>query len=194
MVSGVGSTQSYHEIILAKIMKNVLFLNLFTLCIYKKIIQTGPPEVVFFNFLCQYTTRTECLKDLEKRLNSGPENIYQWLVSNKLTLNLTKTEYMIIGSRHRLKKIELNPEIKIGSQSVKGVKTTKCLGMIIDDKLRWEGHIDHISKKVSRGIGAMKLIKPYAPKNCLNHIYNALVKPYLIIVHWFGKIANQISN
>ena len=124
------------------------------------------------------STSSECMKDLEKRLNSDLENIYQWLVSNRLTLNLTKTEYMIIGSRHRLKKIELNPEIKIGGQSVKRVKTTKCLGMIIDDKLRWEGHIDHVSKKVSRGIGAMKLIKPYVPKNCLNQIYNALVKPY----------------
>ena len=63
---------------------------------------------------------------------------------------------MIIGSRHGLKKIELNPEIKIGGQSVKRVKTTKCLGMIIDDKLRWEGHVDHVSKNVSWGIGAMK--------------------------------------
>ena len=76
--------------------------------------------------------------------------IYQWLVSNGLTLNLTKTEYMIIGSRDRLKKIELNPEIKIGGQSVKRVKTTKCL----DDKLRWEGHIDQVSKIVKRSQGA----------------------------------------
>ena len=115
------------------------------------------------------------MKDLEKRLNSNLENIYQWLVSNRLTLNLTKTEYMIIGSRHRLKKIELNPEITIGGQSVKRVKTTKYLGMIIDDKLRWEGHVDHVSKNVSWGIEAMKLIKPYVPKNCPSQIYNALV-------------------
>ena len=79
------------------------------------------------------------MKDLEKRLNSDLENIYQWLVSNRLTLNLTKTEYMIIGSRHRLQKIELNPEIKWSiSKKTTSVKTTKCLGMIIDDKLRWE--------------------------------------------------------
>ena len=85
---------------------------------------------------------------------------------------------MIIGSRHMLKKIELNPEIKIGGQSVKRVKTIKCLGMIIDDTLRLEGHVDHVSKKVSRGIGAINLIKPYVPKNSVNQIYNAPVKPY----------------
>ena len=96
------------------------------------------------------STSSECIKDLE-RLNLDLENIYQWLVSNRLTLDLTKTEYMIIGSRHRLKKIELNPEIKIGGQSVKRVKTTKCLGMIIDDKLRWDGHVDQVSKNVSWG-------------------------------------------
>ena len=111
------------------------------------------------------STSAECMEDLEKRLNSDLENIYQWLVSNKLTLNLTKTEYMIIVSRQRLNKIELSPDIKISGQLVKRVKTTKCLGMIIDDKLRWEGHIDDLSKEVSRGIGAMKLIKPYVPKN-----------------------------
>ena len=47
--------------------------------------------------------------------------------------------------------------------------------MVIDDKLKWEGHIDHGRK---RGIGAINLIKPYVPNNFPNQIYNALVKPY----------------
>ena len=50
--------------------------------------------------------------------------------------------------------------------------------MIIDDKLKWEDQIDSISKNVSRGIGAIKLIEPYVPKECLSQVYNALVQPY----------------
>ena len=50
--------------------------------------------------------------------------------------------------------------------------------MIIDDKLKWEDQIDSISKEVSRGIGAIKLIKPYVPKKGLTQVYNALVQPY----------------
>ena len=124
------------------------------------------------------STFAKSTEELEKRLNLDLKNIYQWLVANKLTLNLTKTEYMIIGSRHILNKIHSDLDIKIGDYSVKRTKTTKCLGMVIDDKIKWEDHIDHVSKKVSRGIGAIKLIKPYVPKSCLNQVYNALVKPY----------------
>ena len=67
---------------------------------------------------------------------------------------------MIIGSRHNLGKIEKDPIIKISSETVNRVHTSKSLGVIIDDKLKSENQIDSISKKVSRGIGAIKLIKP----------------------------------
>ena len=35
----------------------------------------------------------------------------------------------------------------------------------------------HISKKVPSGIGAIKLIRTYVPKDCVNLVYNALVPP-----------------
>ena len=45
------------------------------------------------------TVRSSSLTHLEEALNSELENIHQWLLSNKLTLNVEKTEYMIIGTR-----------------------------------------------------------------------------------------------
>ena len=39
---------------------------------------------------------------IQRRLNEDLNNIYNWLTANKLTLNLTKTEFMLIGSRQRL--------------------------------------------------------------------------------------------
>ena len=103
---------------------------------------------------------------------------YTWLVSNKLTLNVSKTEYMIIGSRYHLSKIIEYPNINIGGQNIKIVESTKSLGVVIDEKLNWEEHIDNISKKASKDIGAIKLIKRYIPKENLNDVYNALIKPH----------------
>ena len=40
--------------------------------------------------------------DIESRLNHDLENVKKWLIANKLTLNMTKTEFMLIGSRQRL--------------------------------------------------------------------------------------------
>ena len=78
----------------------------------------------------------ESVNELEEKLNTDLSNIYQWLVANKLTLNVSKTEYMIIGSRNNLSKINVDPTIKIGGESINRVKTTKSLGVVIDDKLK----------------------------------------------------------
>jgi hypothetical protein len=48
---------------------------------------------------------------LEEALNSEMNNIHQWLLSNKLTLNIEKAEYMIIGTRQRLAKIQKNTSV-----------------------------------------------------------------------------------
>ena len=101
------------------------------------------------------STSAGSVDKLETQQNIELDKIYRWLVANRLTLNVSKTEYMIIGSRHNLGKIDKDPVIKIGSETVNRVHTSKSLGVIIDDKLKWEDQIDSISKKVSRGIGAI---------------------------------------
>jgi hypothetical protein len=42
------------------------------------------------------------------KLNHDLENVSAWLSANKLTLNKTKTEYMIIGSNKRLKRLNFD--------------------------------------------------------------------------------------
>ena len=42
---------------------------------------------------------------------------------------------MIIGSKHGLTKIQADPVITIGNNSIKRVYKTKGLGVVIDDKL-----------------------------------------------------------
>ena len=41
---------------------------------------------------------------IEIKLNSDLSKIHTWLVSNKLTLNVSKIEYMVIGSRYDVSK------------------------------------------------------------------------------------------
>ena len=43
---------------------------------------------------------------LETKLNIDLDHVHNWPLANKLTLNKDKTEYMIIGSRQRLEKID----------------------------------------------------------------------------------------
>ena len=90
--------------------------------------------------------------EIEQKLNTDLENVHKWLISNKLTLNVEKTEYMIIGSRNRLNQIHSNPEIVIGEQTIERVARKEFLGVIVDEKLNWHEQVDTQCKKISKNI------------------------------------------
>ena len=87
-------------------------------------------------------------------VNADLNNIREWLLSNRLCLNVVKTKYLSIGSRHNINTLEEQPRVFIGDETIKGVQVTKALGVKIDQFLTWDSHIDHISKKISSGISA----------------------------------------
>ena len=66
-------------------------------------------------------------------INSELVNLSYWLKANRLSLNVAKTEFMIIGSRQRLL-AESNDEIcvTLENQRVKRVDHTKSLGLTIN--------------------------------------------------------------
>ena len=78
----------------------------------------------------------------------------QWLKVNKLSLNLKKTQYMIF-SRRKSKDETIN--IKIDNQSISETKSSKFLGVYIDNNLNWKTHINYIAGKISRGIGKQEI-------------------------------------
>ena len=39
----------------------------------------------------------------------------------------------------------------------------KCLGVLLDDKLSWKPHIDHICTKISEGIGIIARLRHFVP-------------------------------
>ena len=101
--------------------------------------------------------------NIQLRLNQDLENVHNWLRANKLTLNMTKTEFMLIGSRQRLNTLTESPTFAINDFQISQVTTAKLLGVIIDDRLDWSGHIEKITKKVASGIGAIKRIRHLVP-------------------------------
>ena len=75
------------------------------------------------------TAYGKSIEEIELGLNEDLEKIRLWLQANKLSLNVAKTEYMLIGSRQRLAKLPLEPNICIGSDPIKRVRDTKILGV-----------------------------------------------------------------
>ena len=90
---------------------------------------------------------------LEDTVNSELNNVLTWLQANKLTLNVSKSSFIIF--KHMQRKITKNISIKINDSEIEGKLHTKYLGVILDEKLSWKQHIDQIIPKLQRGIGIL---------------------------------------
>ena len=78
-------------------------------------------------------------------LNHDLGNLNKWLISNKLTLNTAKTEFMLIGSRQKLHGTSSSqPELSIDNVPIEKVTSVKSLGTSIDENLRLQTHISII--------------------------------------------------
>ena len=111
------------------------------------------------------------VNSIQLNLNHDLGNLNKWLISNKLTLNTAKTEFMLIGSKQKLSTLSSQPEL-----STDNVPTEKSLGIFIDENLRLQTHIDKLTNKITSGIGAIKRIRDFVPTPTLHCIYNALVQ------------------
>ena len=111
-------------------------------------------------------------------MNNDLIKITECLSANKLTLNKSKTEFMLIGLRKRLNTFNRLPSFSIDSNSIKQVECTKSPGVYIDENLTWNVHIKHISKNIASCIGILKRSRSFVPFETLLWIYNALVWPH----------------
>ena len=127
------------------------------------------------------TSLTLAGKDLYlllQRINSELPAIYKWLCSNRLTLNLSKTKYLVFQPRKKVSS-NLHPPLKIADQCLEQSYSIKYPGLVIDCFLSWHDHIDHISSKISKSVNIIAKLKRHVTTQSLISIYYALVYPYL---------------
>ena len=71
--------------------------------------------------------------------------------ANKLSVSASKTNYMLLGTNHKLSRLDESASIILDNTTLKRVNNTKFLGFTIDENLNWTNHIETISKNISRG-------------------------------------------
>ena len=103
--------------------------------------------------------------------------VQEWLASNKLSLNVKKTHYMVFTP---LNKDIKDMDIKINNECIERVYHTKFLGVQLDAKLSWKKHIEYISTKLAKCAGILIKARMKLPKSSLINLYYCFAYPYLI--------------
>ena len=106
-------------------------------------------------------------EELQDKVNTSLERINNWMTTNLLTINIQKSNYMIIDFSGRNRN---DIQLKIGNNLLSKVKEIKVLGVTIDDGLRFKSHIDNVCSSISSKIGVISRLKKFVPKYILNSI------------------------
>ena len=117
-------------------------------------------------------------KLLRKHMNEDLKSLFNWLCANRLSLNVSKTEFIIfrpprtnVGQRITL---SLNRNTIFESTKI------KYLGVIMDSKLSWKHHIFELRKKLNRAVGMIyKLKNVGCDQQILRSLYYSLFQSHL---------------
>ena len=114
-----------------------------------------------------------------------------WLIANKLSLNIKKTNYIIFHPYQ--KRINYNICIKAYDSRTKTFfdlerkDHVKYLGVIIDEHLSWKHHINYIALKISRNIGIISRLRHFVPlKTLLSILQLSNFSLYILRPHCLG--------
>ena len=109
-----------------------------------------------------------------------------WFNANKLSLNVEKTVAMKFWDDKG------DFQVNINGQNIPLVRTTKFLGVYMDNMLSWHPHINHIIEKLNNNRRLLQMGKKLLNSHCKRNIYFGHIHSHLTygILMW-GSMANE---
>ena len=69
--------------------------------------------------------------------------------------------------------------IKINNNTIKQVHSARFLGIVLDEKLKWDDHVKQLSESLTQIINAFKIIKNYVPEDKKRMLYYAYIYSHI---------------
>lgn len=130
--------------------------------------------------------------EVRNKLVQGFDIVTNWLYTYKLSLNLSKTNYVAFSLT------EVNrptfSSILLSGEEIKELSNVKYLGIIIDKHLKWGPHVDYVANKIRRLIHKFYLLREILNKKLMTIIYKSLVESLIRygILLWGGLYNNSL--
>ena len=122
-----------------------------------------------------------CVDELSQKLEKAIEKANCYYRKNSLMCNPTKTEIMLMGTKHRLNKTKtLKVKVSSGEEvkQLEGEKHLKILGVLIDQSLTWDQQISKMKQRATNSIRNLHRINDLVPRKQQRILYNSLVAPH----------------
>ena len=112
------------------------------------------------------------LGKLQNSVNHEMTKVMDWLTTNKLSLNISKTKYMLITNKHVSTEYFV---INVNSNRIERTLTYKYLGVNVDEKLTWKEHCKQLCCAIFKYVGVMYTVKHYVNNQAFRMLYHSLI-------------------
>ena len=141
------------------------------------------------------------VKKLVEKSNKELARVDDWLIANKLTLNVSKTNFILFRPP-KGKKLQAKPVVSIRGKQIERVSSTKFLGVYVDQHLSWKTHMKNLLIKLRCSLGAVCKVKLLLNRATLLQLYHFLVNSLLLypVQNWcygnktFGQKLQRVSS
>ena len=114
-------------------------------------------------------------------VNEELSKLNTWFKINKLSLNVSKSNFMIFGN-----KVIWPKPVLLNNIPLSQVTVTKFLGVHIDSRFKWDKQISIVKRKLYNVIGIINRIKEKVDSITLITLYNTLMLPHLSYCCGYG--------
>ena len=124
---------------------------------------------------------------LEYMLNRDMEMLLDWFRANQLSINLEKTVMMQFWSKYDKIKI------RVMDNPIPYIRSTKFLGVFIDDTLSWKNHIEYLHNKLTMNKHMLSISKHKLDKDSLRKVYFSHIHSHLVygIKAWGPSLSSE---
>ena len=152
--------------------------------------------------ITQYNIRNHVASDINSEHNQfihsshlksqeNLENINKWTVNKKMQLNANKTQNMIFNFTNKQK---FNTRMKLGDKNVETVSSTKLLGTIITNDLKWNQNTAYLVKKANARMVLLRSVASFTNnQEDLKTIYKLFIRSILELncSVWHSKLTQE---
>ena len=110
---------------------------------------------------------------LETHINADLTIIWNWCIRWRVTINLSKTKYMIFSKNSST---TLNIRFQPHFPPLEAVQTKRALGIIIDNKLSFKDHINTIAANAKKSSNVLATFHSLNTQSLCN-LYKAIIRP-----------------
>ena len=127
---------------------------------------------------------------ISKKLSEDLGSCNEWLIDNKLSLHVGKTECIVFGFKRKLNKLD-NFSVSYGNSVIKGQRHVKYLGVVIDQCLSGDTMANNI---IAKTLAKLKFLYRY--KNCLNQTLRKNLSMALLqcATTWYPTLSVRLKN